>query len=391
MGRATPRRKILISLGIILFVIATSFWAFWPSANNHTYLTTTVSRHNIQQSVQATGVLQAYEQVDVGAQVSGQITRLLVTEGQRVKKGDLLAEIDPKLAQNKLSAAEADLIKARATLQTREAQQRLNLLNLQRQQKIYARQAGSQTDLDSAIANEAVSRAEVNTARADITAAEINVETAKTELGYTRITAPIDGTVLSLVAKQGQTLVSTQQVPTLLKLANLDTMTVKAQISEADVARIRAGMPVYFTLLGDPDTRYNGVLRSIELAPTNINDTATTTSSTANNAVYYYAQFEVPNPQHALRVAMTTQVTIQLGERKNVLTIPLSALTGAIAGDKAEVFVLEDGKKVARQITLGLRNDVSAEVTDGLHVGEQVILGSELPTPSATAPDEESR
>ena len=127
MGRATPRRKLFISL-IILLILVSLIWGFWPSSDKQTYLTTT-----------ATGVLQAYEQVDVGAQVSGQITRLLVTEGQRVKKGDLLAEIDPKLAQNKLSAAEADLIKARATLQTREAQQRLNLLNLQRQQKIYAR------------------------------------------------------------------------------------------------------------------------------------------------------------------------------------------------------------------------------------------------------------
>lgn len=390
MGRATPRRKLFIAL-IILLALVSLIWGLWPSSDKQTYLTTTVAKHHIQQSVQATGVLQAYKQVDVGAQVSGQITRLLVTEGQRVKKGDLLAEIDPKLAQNKLSAAEADLIKARATLQTREAQQRLNLLNLQRQQKIYARQAGSQTDLDNAIANEAVSRAEVSTARADITAAEINVETAKTELGYTRITAPMDGTVLSLVAKQGQTLVSTQQVPTLLKLANLDTMTVKAQISEADVARIRAGMPVYFTLLGDPDTRYQGVLRSIELAPTNINDANTTTSGTTNNAVYYYAQFEVPNPKHTLRVAMTAQVTIELGERNDVLTIPLSAITGTISADKAEVFVLENGKKVARPITLGLRNDVNAEVTSGLQAGDEVIIGSELPTSNGMPSDEENR
>lgn len=236
-----------------------------------------------------------------------------------------------------------------------------------------------------------MSRAEVSTARADITAAEINVETAKTELGYTRITAPMDGTVLSLVAKQGQTLVSTQQVPTLLKLANLDTMTVKAQISEADVARIRAGMPVYFTLLGDPDTRYQGVLRSIELAPTNINDANTTTSGTTNNAVYYYAQFEVPNPKHTLRVAMTAQVTIELGERNDVLTIPLSAITGTISGDKAEVYVSENGKKVARPITLGLRNDVNAEVTSGLQAGDEVIIGSELPTSNGMPSDEENR
>ena len=382
-------RKLPIVLTILLFLVGLMLGC-WPDHDKQTYLTTTVAKHNIQQSVQATGVLQAYEEVDVGAQVSGQITRLLVTEGQRVKKGDLLAEIDPKLAQNKLSAAEADLIKAQATLQICEAKQRLSWLNLQRQQKMYASQAGSQTDLDDAIANEAVCRAEVSNARADITAAKINVETAKTELAYTRIRAPMDGTVLSLVAKQGQTLVSTQQVPTLLKLANLDIMTVKVQISEADVARIRAGMPASFTLLGDPDTRYRGVLRSIELAPININDEYMMVSSTASDAVYYYAQFEVPNPKHTLRVAMTAQVTIELGERKDVLTIPQSAIIGTMSGDKAEVYVLENGKKVARPITLGLRNDASVEVTSGLRAGDEVIIGSGLLTSNGMSSDEES-
>ncbi|ENY72170.1 macrolide-specific efflux protein MacA [Aeromonas diversa CDC 2478-85] len=349
----------------------------WPHTPPPSHLTATVQRQDIEQSVQASGVLQAREQVDVGAQVNGQVVRLLVDEGQQVKKGDLLAEIDPTVAQNKLKKAEADLARAKADLRMKQALQRQDTLALNRQRAMIRDEATSRAELEQAEAKQATSAADVANARTAITSAEIEVATARTELGYNRILAPMDGTVLSLVTKLGQTLVSAQVVPTLLKLADLDTMTIKAQISEADVIRIHAGMPVYFTLIGDPDTRYDATLRTVQLAPTNINDTANANAS--NSAVYYYALFDVPNPGHLLRVAMTAQVSIVLGRREGILAIPLTALGTTKGKDRFEVTVLSDGQTQPRTVQTGLRDEVNVEIVDGLREGESVILGSGMP------------
>ena len=183
-----------------------------------------------------------------------------------------------------------------------------------------------------------------------------------------------------VAAPLGQTLAASQTVPTLLKLANLETMTVKAQISEADVTRVKAGMPVYFTLLGDADTRYHGTLRTVELAPTNINEQATSTTATSNAAVYYYALFDVPNPDHTLRVAMTTQVTIVLGERKQVLTIPQTALGKKLGENEYEVTLIkDDDQKETRRIKTGMKDDIKVEVVSGLTEQDKVKLGQSAP------------
>jgi macrolide-specific efflux system membrane fusion protein len=234
--------------------------------------------------------------------------------------------------------------------------------------------------LESAEAQLAVTRAELQSAQAEIENALIKVDRTKTELGYNRILAPMDGTVVSIVTRQGQTLAASQTVPTLLKLANLETMTVKAQISEADVTRVKAGMPVYFTLMGDADTRYHGTLRTVELAPTNINEQATSTTATSNAAVYYYALFDVPNPDHTLRVAMTTQVTIVLGERKQVLTIPQTALGKKLGENEYEVTLLkDDDQKETRRIKTGMKDDIKVEVVSGLSEQEKVTLNQGKP------------
>ncbi|MNF73963.1 Macrolide export protein MacA [compost metagenome] len=245
---------------------------------------------------------------------------------------------------------------------------------------MFRQEASSRADLESAEAQLAVTRAELQSAQADIDNALIKVERTKTELGYNRIQAPMDGTVVSIVTRQGQTLAASQTVPTLLKLANLDTMTVKAQISEADVTKVRAGMPVYFTLIGDPDRRYHGTLRTVELAPTNINEQSANTTTTSNAAIYYYALFDVPNPDHQLRVAMTTQVTIVLGERKQVLAIPQTALGKKLGENEYEVTLLkEDGQKETRRIKTGMKDDIKIEVVSGLNEQDKVILDQGKP------------
>ena len=374
----TPKQR-KIALLALMPVLAIG-WLAWPSKAPEPVLTAEVTRQDVEQTVLASGVLQAIEQVDVGAQVSGQVTYLAVEAGQKVKQGDLLAEIDPLIAQNNLKTAEADLASRRAQLKIKQAQLKQNELSWRRQQQMFRQEASSRADLENAEAQLAVTRAELQGALAEVDNAQIKVERAKTELGYNRIQAPMDGTVVSIVTRQGQTLAASQTVPTLLKLANLETMTVKAQISEADVTRVKAGMPVYFTLMGDPDTRYHGTLRTVELAPTNINEQATSTTATNNAAVYYYALFDVPNPDHTLRVAMTTQVTIVLGERKQVLTIPQTALGKKLGENEYEVTLLkEDDQKETRRIKTGMKDDIKVEVVSGLSEQEKVTLNQGSP------------
>ncbi|MDH0174610.1 macrolide transporter subunit MacA [Aeromonas dhakensis] len=374
----TPKQRKIALLALVP-VLAIG-WLAWPSKAPEPVLTAQVTRQDVEQTVLASGVLQAIEQVDVGAQVSGQVTYLAVEAGQHVKQGDLLAEIDPLIAQNNLKTAEADLASRRAQLKIKQAQLKQNELSWRRQQQMFRQEASSRADLESAEAQLAVTRAELQGALAEVDNAQIKVERAKTELGYNRIQAPMDGTVVSIVTRQGQTLAASQTVPTLLKLANLETMTVKAQISEADVTRVKAGMPVYFTLMGDPDTRYHGTLRTVELAPTNINEQATSTTATNNAAVYYYALFDVPNPDHTLRVAMTTQVTIVLGERKQVLTIPQTALGKKLGENEYEVTLLkEDDQKETRRIKTGMKDDIKVEVVSGLSEQEKVTLNQGSP------------
>ncbi|HIC8839976.1 macrolide transporter subunit MacA [Aeromonas sp. 602200] len=373
----TPKQRTLAITMLIAVVLLG--WLLWPSQPPKAMLTAQVTREDIAQTVLASGVLQAVEQVDVGAQVSGQVTKLAVEAGDQVKQGDLLAEIDPLIAQNNLKTAEAELASNRAQLKIKQAQLKQNELAWRRQQQMFKQEASSRADLESAEALLAVTRAELQNSQANIDNALIKVDRAKTELGYTKILAPMDGTVISIVTRQGQTLAASQTVPTVLKLANLETMTVKAQISEADVTKVKAGMPVYFTLIGDPDTRYQGTLRAVELAPTNINDQATT-GTTSNAAVYYYALFDVPNPDHTLRVAMTTQVTIVLGERKQVLTVPQTALGKSLGDNEYEVTVIkEDETTETRHIKTGMKDEIRIEVISGLSEKEEVQLNHGAP------------
>ncbi|WP_429204120.1 macrolide transporter subunit MacA [Aeromonas veronii] len=374
----TPKQRTLAITMLIAGVLLG--WLLWPSQPPKAMLTAQVTREDIAQTVLASGVLQAVEQVDVGAQVSGQVTKLAVEAGDQVKQGDLLAEIDPLIAQNNLKTAEAELASNRAQLKIKQAQLKQYQLAWQRQSQMFRQEASSRADLESAEAQLAVTRADLQSSQANIDNAIIKVERAKTELGYTKILAPMDGTVITIVTRQGQTLAASQTVPTVLKLADLDTMTVKAQISEADVTKVKAGMPVYFTLIGDPDTRYQGKLRAVELAPTNINDQAATGTTTSNAAVYYYALFDVPNPDHTLRVAMTTQVTIVLGERKQVLTVPQTALGKSLGENEYEVTVIKDDETTeTRHIKTGMKDEIRIEVVSGLDEKEQVQLNHGAP------------
>ncbi|OZI77792.1 macrolide transporter subunit MacA [Bordetella genomosp. 12] len=379
------KRYVWIAIGLLIAALLIK-WLFFPSAPPPTFATATVKRGDLENSVLASGTLEAVRQVSVGAQVSGQLKSLKVKLGEEVKQGQLIAEIDDMTQQNELRNVQAALETRRAELRAKQATLKQAEQAYARQRKMLAADASSRESFESAEATLNVTRADIVALQAQIAQAEIEVDKAKVNLGYTRIVSPMDGKVVAIVTKEGQTVNSIQSAPTIIKVAQVGTMTVKAQISEADVTRVRPGQKVYFTILGEPDTRHYGVLRAIEPAPDSIQrdestSALTNTSSTStSSAVYYNGLFDVPNPDEVLRISMTAQVFVVLGEASQVLQIPSSAL-----GKKGEDgwytvrVVGEDGQPQARQIRVGMNNNVMAEVLEGLSEGEKVVSADAAP------------
>jgi macrolide-specific efflux system membrane fusion protein len=350
------------------------------------FITADVVRGDLEESVLASGALKAFKTVAVGAQVSGQLKTLHVALGDTVKKGQLLAVIDPLVQQNNLKDAEAQVENLRAQKRAKQALLKQYELAYQRQSRMSARDAASMADLESAQAQLDSTRYDISALDAQITRGVIAVDTARINLEYTRISAPMEGVVISIDTEEGQTVVSTQSATTILTLADLDTITVRAKISEADVTRVKPGMTAYFTLLGDSDTRYYGRLRAIEPGPVSGTNTGSSNSSSSSStsAVYYYGLFEVPNPGHSLRVSMTAQVVIVLNQAKQALCIPVSALGDKQQDGRFTVKVLKGDKTETRAIRTGISNNVQVQVLEGLRQGEKVVVGDSSTLPVTT-------
>ncbi len=377
----TKRRRYLSTTAAILVIAAAIGWLMreWLSpAPQPIYVTVPVSKRDIQETVSATGVFDASKKVNVGAQVSGQLQSLKVSLGDKVKKGQLLAVIDPSVKENDLRVAEAQLKYAKAQKRAKEALLKQYELEYLRQKAMRSSDASAAADMESATANLESTRADIEALNAQIAQANISLDTARTNLAYTQIVAPMDGVVVALESDEGQTLVSIQNAPTILILADLDTMTVKALISEADVTRVKPGMAVYFSVLGDPDTRYHSTLKSVDPAPETITNEDTSAKTISSAATYYNGKFEVPNPDHKLRIFMTAQVSIILGEVKQALSIPLSVLGEDRGQGQYDVRVLKEGRAEHRVIKTGLRDNIYVQVRDGLKEGERIVVGDSV-------------
>lgn len=375
---------------IALIVIAALFFIkiiFFPTPEAPNYITATVERGDIEQTVLADGTISAFKQVSVGAQVSGQIKKLYVELGDSVVKDQLIAEIDDLTQQNNLKQAEASLTGLEAQRTSKEATLRNNQLSYDRHLKLVNKGAGAQSDLDEARALLDSIKADIKALDANIVSAQIAVDTAKLNLGYTKITSPIDGVVVAAPVEEGQTVNSVQSAPTIVKVAQLDKMTVEAQISEADVIKVKKGDAIYFTILGQPNKRYeNLTLRAIEPAPDSINNESSASSSTSSNttAIYYNGLFDVDNPDRVLRISMTAQVYIVLASAKDVLLVPSMAIQ---FGSDSTVQVLDaDGNVSERTVKVGINNNIQAEILSGLQEGDEVIVSGMLGNAKTNAP-----
>jgi macrolide-specific efflux system membrane fusion protein len=284
----------------------------------------------------------------------------------------LLAEIDPVLPENALRSAKASLDSLDAQKQAAQASLWQAELAYQRQQDMIKKEATSRQEVEAAKAQMQVIKANITSYDAQIRQSRTQVDSAQASLAYTKIVAPMEGEVVAIVTQEGQTVVASQQAPVILKLANLDQMTVRAQISEADVMRIGLGYDAYFTILGNAQQRFTGKLRAIEPAP---QDFSGTNNGRPTGPVFYNALFDVPNPAHALRIAMTAQVGILLSQAKNVLSIPSSALGARDDKGRYAVRVMEADKHI-RTVTVaaGINNNVRVEIPEGLKEGEDIII-----------------
>ena len=387
----TSRRLLLLLAIVVLAAISVVAWRSFGGEQHPRYMTATVNRGDIETTVLATGTVKANNLVSVGAQVSGQLNSIKVQLGDTVKAGQLVAEIDSLTQQNTLRTRTAALAAVRAQRQVKEASLRQTELAYKRQKQMLPDKATSHEDFESAEAARDIAKAEIANLDAQIEQAKIAVDTAKLDLGYTKITSPIDGVVVAIVTKEGQTVNANQSAPTIIKVARLERMTIKVEISEADVVRVRPGQRVYFTILGEPDRQYPAELSSIEPAPESISDESTSTSSTSassssSTAIYYMGILDVPNADGKLRISMTAQVHIVLAEAKNVLVIPSAALGDRDKDGRYTVRVLKPEDRIeTKWLRIGLNDNVQVEILEGLDAGEMVVIGEQTTAQAATA------
>lgn len=369
------RKRMVAIAGVVVLVAG---WWLASGSDAPVRHTAPVSRGDIEEVVLASGILTPIRQVSVGAQVNGQLKSLKVRLGDRVRKGELLAEIDPVLQQNELRRAEAALKNVQAQRAAHVAQWRQHDQALRREQALRVDDANAPADLELAQSQVDVTSANIDALDAQIRQSRVTVESARANLAYTRIVAPIDGQVIAVVTQEGQTVVSAQAAPTILVLADLDRMLVKARISEADVVRVRAGQDAWFSILGAPQRRFNAPLRSVEPAPPAALAAQDTIQSIAGTqAIYYNGLLEVANEDRTLKPSMTAQVSIVLGRVTNALKVPAAAVSGPDSDGKYTV-AIDPGQGLPiqrREVTIGLSDHVSVQIVSGVNAGEQVVLG----------------
>ena len=354
--------------------LAAGMWWWLKPKNEINYLTEPVVRTNIAQTVSATGEISAAQLVDVGAQASGQIKKLHVTLGQQVKKGDLIAEIDSTSQLNNLNTNKAKLDTYQAQLVSAEIALRSADKKYQREQALWKEDATSREALEDAQDAFAAAKASVAELKSSIRQTQIAINTAEADLGYTRITAPMDGTVVAIPVEEGQTVNANQTTPTIVQVADLSTMLNKMQIAEGDVNKVKAGMKLTFTTLSQPDNVREATLESIDPGLTTMSQGSYTTSTdTTDSAIYYYARSLVPNEDNVLHIGMTTENTITINQAEKVLAVPKLAVKQR--GGKQYVRVLgENNQPQEKEITTGLSDNMNTEVKSGLGEGENVII-----------------
>ena len=357
-------------------VLIAVLWAIFRPKEEVNYITDEVQRSNLNQIVNATGEISAAQLVDVGAQASGQIKKLYVKLGQQVKKGDLIASIDSTTQLNTLNTNKARLDTYRAQLVSAQVALRVKQRAFDRERALLAQDATSKADWENAQDALAAAKANVAELRSQIRQTQIAINTSEADLGYTRITAPMDGTVVSIPVEEGQTVNASQNTPTIVQLADLSKMLNKMQIAEGDMGKVKAGMSLTFTTLADNTKKRHAKLDVVDPGLTTMSQGSYNTSTdTTDTAIYYYARALVPNDDGALHIGMTTQNNILVKSVKGVLTVSNQAIKHRQG--KKIVMVLDNNQQVHPvQVETGITDGMRTEIVKGLKEGDKVVVSS---------------
>lgn len=372
------KKRFFILLGLLVAAGAAYYFFSSNSKQETTYLTESVTRGNVEKTVVASGSVESVNEVDVGAQASGKITKLYVKLGQEIKKGEMIADIDSTTQINTLNTKKAALVSYQAQLKAKKTAYDVALSSYNRLSKLYTQKATSLDSVNTAKSTLDNAKAEVEAVEANIKQAEIEVNTAETNVGYTKITAPMDGTVISVPVSEGQTVNANQTTPTIVTIADLSKMKIKPEISEGDITKVKAGQEVSFTILSDSQTVYHSVIDSVDPANTTTSDSSSTSSlssssSSTTSAIYYYANVLIDNPDRTLRIGMTTENNIKIANAKDVLLVSNMAIQKC--DGKSFVNVLNDkNQPEPREVEIGVQNDFKTEIKSGLNEGEKVIV-----------------
>ncbi|EAI8628839.1 efflux RND transporter periplasmic adaptor subunit [Campylobacter lari] len=372
------KKIIYLSIFLIILIIGVYFY-FFANKEEYNYLTYEVKKQDITQSIEAIGEVYAKTQVDVGAQVSGQITKLYVKLGDRVNEGDLIAQIDKDKQQNDLDITKARLESAKANLESKKIALDIATKQYQREQKLYAKKATSLENLENLKNTFYALRANVADLKAQTTQLEISLKNAQKDLAYTTITAPSKGEIINVAVEEGQTVNANQNTPSIVRLADLSEMEIRMQIAEADINKISVGKKVKFSILNEPDKKYEATISSIDPANTTISDATSNTnlnsnSSTSASAVHYYARVFVKNDNNFLRIGMSTENEIAIKTENNTLVIPTLAIKSDISGYYVEI-LKANNISVKTPVKLGIKDSLNTQILDGINEGDLVIIG----------------
>ena len=345
------------------------------------FITKKAKKGSFSKKVDATGEIFATELIDVGAQVSGQIKKLYVKLGDHVKKGDMIASIDSSTQQNSIDNKEAQLAIYKAQLESAKVALNIAKTQFDRENALFAKNATSKQEFESAKNTYSANSAKIKELEAQIKQTNIELSTAKINLGYTKITAPRDGTVVSVQVEEGQTVNANQTTPTIVNIADLSHVKMKMQIAEGDITKIKVGTPVEYSILSEPTKKFQTTVSSIDPGLTTLSDgsygssssskSSYSSSSSSSSAVYYYAQSIVDNKDGILRIGMTTQNELLIANVEDAIIVPSIGIKKDENG--TFVYVLKDGKPVKTAVKTGIKDNLDTQIISGINEGDEII------------------
>nr|WP_315083457.1 efflux RND transporter periplasmic adaptor subunit [uncultured Campylobacter sp.] len=371
--------KFIVSIVLIFIAIYFLYGKFFKQEEAPKALTTRLEKGDIRGTVTAAGEVYARDLVDVGAQVSGQIKKLYVKVGDKVQKGDMIAQIDSVTQENEIAQQKAQLLIHEANLASAKIAAANAKTQYNRELELYKRNAASKEAVENAKNSAALKEAEQKQIEAQIEQTKLQLSTAETNFGYTKITAPISGTIVSMPVEEGKTVNSNQTTPTIVKIADLSKMEIKMQIAEGDISKIKIGMDVEYSILSDLDNIKKAKIYKIDPGLTTLSDgtydktsNGSSSSSSSDSAIYFYAKMLVDNENDFLKIGMTTENNIIVSEANNTSYLPTSVIKRDAKGDY--VTVLNGKEPEQRYVKTGVSDDLNTEILSGLDEKDEVLI-----------------